>query len=157
MKLMKNEKSIEVLNTLIEINNDRIEGYKMAYKQTEEEELKLLFSKLGRTSQKCKAELIAEVERLGGVPDQGVKTTRRFFRVWKDVKAALADKDRKSVLEACEYGEDATADIYNRAMINHPKDLNMEQQKMIGEQSRLLKSDLARIMELGNAVVEYAR
>mgnify|MGYP006219800087 CR=1 FL=1 len=33
---MKREKSIEVLNSLITINNDRIEGYETASKETEE-------------------------------------------------------------------------------------------------------------------------
>jgi hypothetical protein len=33
---MKIEKTVEVLNTLITINNDRIEGYETASEETEE-------------------------------------------------------------------------------------------------------------------------
>ena len=36
---MENEKTIEALNTLITINNDRIEGYETAAKETEEQDL----------------------------------------------------------------------------------------------------------------------
>ena len=35
---MKEEKTIEVLNTLITINNDRIEGYETAAKETDEQD-----------------------------------------------------------------------------------------------------------------------
>jgi hypothetical protein len=48
---MKNEKSIDVLNKLIEINNDRIEGYQTASDETKESDLKELFSKLSNTAQ----------------------------------------------------------------------------------------------------------
>jgi uncharacterized protein (TIGR02284 family) len=51
---MDNEKTIDVLNTLITINNDRIEGYETAAKETEEHELKTVFAQFSATSQKCK-------------------------------------------------------------------------------------------------------
>ena len=41
---MDNEKTLDVFNTLIEINNDRIEGYETATAETEEQDLKVLFS-----------------------------------------------------------------------------------------------------------------
>ena len=37
---MNTEKSIEILNSLIQINNDRIQGYETASKETEEVDLK---------------------------------------------------------------------------------------------------------------------
>ncbi len=154
---MEKEKSIEVLNTLIEINNDRIEGYNTAVEETDEEDLKSLFYKLARTSQKCKAALVAEVERLGGTPDEGTKTTGKFFRVWMDVKAALTGKDRKAILDSCQYGEDVAVDTYNKAMINHPKDLNIEQQKMIGEQCDLIRADHDTVKRMRDALTELAK
>ena len=53
---MENETTIAVLNTLITINNDRIEGYETASKETEEQDLKTLFAQFSSTSQKCKHE-----------------------------------------------------------------------------------------------------
>ncbi len=47
-------KAIEVLNSLITINNDRIEGYETASKETEEHDLKTLFAQFISTSRKCK-------------------------------------------------------------------------------------------------------
>src|SRR5690349_19819739 len=108
--IMDNEKSIDVLNMLIQINNDRIEGYQTASKETEERDLQSLFSDLIETSETCRAELTEEVERLGGTPAEGTKTSGKFFRAWMDVKAAITGKDRKAILSSCEFGEDAAVD-----------------------------------------------
>jgi uncharacterized protein (TIGR02284 family) len=76
---MEKEKSIEVLNTLITINNDRIEGYETATKETEEQDLKTLFGQFISTSRKCKQELVSEVTRLGGEVAEGTMTSGKFF------------------------------------------------------------------------------
>jgi hypothetical protein len=47
---MENQKTIEALNTLIQINNDRFEGYDSAFKESEEQDLKTLFSQFMLTS-----------------------------------------------------------------------------------------------------------
>ena len=58
---MDNEKTVDVLNTLIEINNDRIEGYETATKETQEDDLKKLFASMIATSTQCLDELTEEV------------------------------------------------------------------------------------------------
>lgn len=78
---MHNDNKIEVLNTLITINNDRIEGYETTAKETEEQDLKSLFAQFSYTSQKCKQELSNEVSKLGGTPAEGTLTSGKFFRV----------------------------------------------------------------------------
>jgi uncharacterized protein (TIGR02284 family) len=138
---MENEKTIEVLNTLITINNDRIEGYETAAKETEEQDLKTLFAQFSSTSQKCKSELITEVSNLGGTAAEGTLITGKFFRVWMDVKAALTGQDRKAILNSCEYGEDAAKDTYEKALENDLENLNINQQTMIKTQLALLVAD----------------
>jgi len=63
---MEEQKTIDVLNKLVEINNDRIEGYNTAASELEEEDLKTLFSQFAQTSQKCNQDLSREILRLGG-------------------------------------------------------------------------------------------
>src|SRR6476660_2665953 len=94
-KTMKTEKTIDVLNELIQINNDRIEGYRTASEETEESDLKSFFSELKATSINNNSELRSEVTRLGGTPTDETKITGKFFRVWMDVKAAITGKNRK--------------------------------------------------------------
>jgi uncharacterized protein (TIGR02284 family) len=149
---MNNEKTVAVLNKLITINNDRIEGYETASKETEEQDLKSLFANLSATSNKCKQELDAEVRRLGGEPTEGTKTTGKFFRVWMDVKAALTGKDRKAILNSCEYGEDAAKETYEDALKNDAENLSTEQQVMIKAQHTLLKADHDKVKSMRDLI-----
>ncbi len=138
---MNNEAQIEVLNTLIVINNDRIEGYETASAETEESDLKKLFADLQQTSQQCKGELIGEVQKLGGMHEEGTKITGKFFRVWMDVKAALTGNDRKAILNSCEYGENVAQETYDDALRNNIEELNAEQKTMLTAQQAMLKTD----------------
>ena len=150
---MENEKTVEVLNTLITINNDRIEGYETAAKETEEQDLKTVFAQFSATSQKCKRELEAEVKKLGGEPAEGTRTTGKFFRVWMDVKAALTGKDRKAILNSCEYGVDVAKDTYEKVLENEVENLNAEQQTMLKAQHALLKTDHDKVKSMRDALV----
>ena len=150
---MKTEKTIEVLNTLITINNDRIEGYETASKETDELDLKTLFAQFISTSQKCKLELTREVNMLGGDEAEGTKVSGKFFRAWMDVKAALTGKDRKVILNSCEYGEDMALDTYNEVLENDLEHLSANQQTMIYAQKSLLKAGHDHVKSLRDALV----
>ena len=152
---MNKEKSIDALNILIEINNDRIKGYETALNETEEADLKNVFSMFLQTSQKCKVELVTEVNKLGGSPIEGTKTSGKFFRVWMDVKAALTGKNRKEILSSCEYGEDAAIDTYNKVLKNDIENITSEQQTLINAQLVLLKADHDKVKNMRDMMVEH--
>lgn len=65
---MNTEKSIDVLNNLIVINDERLDGYETASKVTYESDLISLFFEFQEKSQKHKEELIVEIKKLGGKP-----------------------------------------------------------------------------------------
>ena len=106
----------EVLNDLIEIHNDRIVGYQKAIKELKDEDLKVLFTGLIGQSHQCKLELGTEVQSLG--KDMETSTTNRgkIYRAWMDIKAAFTGKSSHSILESCEYGEDAAQKAYESAL-----------------------------------------
>lgn len=62
---MEHEQTLEALNKLVQINNERIEGYHTALKETDENDLKNLFTLFAQTSEKNKADLSAEIRRSG--------------------------------------------------------------------------------------------
>ncbi|MES2544342.1 MAG: PA2169 family four-helix-bundle protein [Bacteroidota bacterium] len=138
---MENSKSIDVLNNLLEINNDRIEGYETALEETTDSSLKTLFTGFINTSRRCKDELTREVVRLGGEPVEGTRISGKFFRVWMDVKAALTGNDKKFILNSCEEGEDVAINNYEHALEEHLADLSLEQQEMVRSQYFSLKSE----------------
>src|SRR5512140_3160206 len=98
---METDKTIDVLNKLVEINNDRIEGYDTASNNTEDQELKTMFANFARTSLTCKNDLVAEIHRLGGKPTEGTRVSGKFYRAWMDIKTALTGHDRKAILNLC--------------------------------------------------------
>jgi len=151
---MEDKKAIDVLNKLIEINNDRIEGYETASKETDETELKTLFTQLAQTSQECNGELIDEVIQLGGDPVEGTKTSGKFFRAWMDVKSALTGKDRKAILNSCEYGEDVAVNTYKKVLENNTDDLTEDQLAMVEGQHDLIKADHDMVKSLRDSLVE---
>ena len=153
--MMSNEKAITVLNSLIQINNDRIEGYVTASKETDEGDLKALFSQLQQTSEHCNNELISEVQNLGGTPPESTKTTGKFFRVWMDVKAALSGKDRKVILDSCEYGEDVAKQTYEDVLNDESENLSFEQKVMIKAQHILLKADHDTVKNMRDTLITH--
>jgi uncharacterized protein (TIGR02284 family) len=150
---MEKEKTIEILNTLITINNDRIKGYETASKETQEQDLKNLFVQFTATSQKCKEELITEVKKLGGDLSEGKIISGKFLCLWMDlIKAALLCTDRKVILKSCEYVEEITVDTYFKALRNNMKDITAEQQIMINGQHILIKDDYNNIKSMRDAL-----
>jgi uncharacterized protein (TIGR02284 family) len=138
---MENSKTIEVLNTLVQINNDRLEGYETAHKETDEEDLKAHFNQFMQTSEKCNQELSNEITQLGGTPTESTRVTGKFFRVWMDVKAAITGKNRKAILGSCEYGENAALETYQDVLKDDSDHLSSEQYAMVRAQQVWLKAD----------------
>jgi len=148
---MENSKNISALNKLIEINNDRIEGYETASKETKDTDLKMLFGELATTSQKNVSELRAEVKNLGGEPEEGTRATGKFFRAWMDVKAALTGNDRHAILDSCEFGEDKALETYESVLEKATSDLTAEQTQLVSQQQTTLRADHDRVKALRDA------
>ena len=150
---MHKEKTIEVLNTLITINNDRMKGYQTASQETDEQDLKTLFAQFIATSQNCIQELLMEVNKLGGQIAEDATKSEEFFCMWIDViKVALAGNDRKAILKSCEYGEDIAVCTYFRALRNDMNSITAEQQIMINAQHDLLLTDYNKIKSMRDAL-----
>lgn len=116
---MENNKLVaEVLNDLIQINNDRIDGYEKAIKELkpEDEDLKDTFLGYIDQSRNLRNALGTEVEVLGAKMDEGTTASGKIYRAWMDVKAMFTGKDRGTILNNCEFGEDAAQKAYKTAL-----------------------------------------
>ncbi len=115
-----NETTVEILNDLIEINNDRVVGYEKAIKEATEEnaDLKPLFEHMIRESHDCKMALSTEVLVLKGETAEGTTTRGKIYRAWMDVRATFSGHDRYSILANCERGEDAAQSAYKSALVD---------------------------------------
>ncbi len=136
-----NDKLVEVLNDLIEINNDRIVGYGKAADETKsiDVDLQAIFRKMADESRKYKSELVAEVTKLGGEPTTGTTNSGKLYRVWMDTKAIFTGKDRQAILENCEFGEDAAQKAYKMALASDAE-IPADTRQLITDQQSSLKT-----------------
>jgi uncharacterized protein (TIGR02284 family) len=141
MAMKTNETLIETLNDLIRINNDRINGYEKAREEinTTDADLNAIFSKMANDSRDHVRELSNAVVKLGGEPATDTTISGKIYRTWMDVKAAFASKERLSVLEACEFGEDAAQKAYDTAL-SSDAEMGVETRQMIMDQKASLKT-----------------
>jgi len=134
------EKVANILNDLIRINHDRVVGYEKAIEELKagDADLKTLFQRYITESRQYAQELTQEVSRLGSNPAEGTTNSGKIYRVWMDLKAAIAGKDRKAILENCEFGEDAAQKAYDLAL-NADTELEPSLRDLIVKQKATLK------------------
>lgn len=137
----RNEQVREVLNDLIRINHDRVEGYEKAISETKEKDsdLQAVFHRMADESKQYASELESEIKRYGGEPAEGTTLSGKVYRAWMDIKAAFSGKGRHSVLEACEFGEDAAQKAYDDALKSDAA-LPTETRQLIVNQKTSLKA-----------------
>ena len=109
---------VEVLNDLVKINNDRIAGYERAISESKDldVDLKTIFEGMTKESEQYKAELVTEVQSMGGEVTTDTTLSGKVYRAWMDVKATFSGASRKAILENCEFGEDAWRRAYEAAL-----------------------------------------
>jgi uncharacterized protein (TIGR02284 family) len=142
------EKAVEVLNDLIEINNDRVVGYERAIEETEAEDsdLKSIFSQMASESKQYKQALSDLVVSLGGETEKGTTASGKIYRAWMDVKATFTGHSRKSVLENCEFGEDAAQKAYRTALQDDDLPASLRELVMQQQQALKLSHDKIKLM-----------
>lgn len=150
---MNKEKSIVVLNNLIEINNDRIQVYETATIIIEESDLKDLFSEFQKTSEIFKSKLAEEVQKMGGIPVDEIKKNSFLVRLWINFKASLIDKDREDILNTLEYKEFVAIKNYKDTLAENFDYLTAELLIMLKSQQVLLTAHHDKVKKLGDLML----
>ena len=142
--MQNTRETIEVLNDLIQINNDRIIGYEKAIRDSkpEDTDLKILYASMVAESHRMKIALATEVQTLGAEVEQGTTTSGKIYRAWNDIKAMFSGHDRHATLVNCENGEEAAQSAYRQAL-NH--DLPSYIRELLNRQLEALKASLEDI------------
>lgn len=155
---MENTKdTIDVLNDLVLINNDRIAGYEKALDELKSTDnvlqdnydLNILFQKMIDDSREMRNALGKEVQVLGGEIAEGTMTSGKIYRAWMDIKAVFTGNDRHTVLANCEGGEDAAQKAYQTALASD--DLPRFLYDLISSQKASLKESHDEIKALRDA------
>ncbi|HEY0680146.1 MAG TPA: PA2169 family four-helix-bundle protein [Chitinophagaceae bacterium] len=154
----RNEKLNEVLNDLIRINHDRVEGYEKAIEETKDKDVDLqaIFHRMADESRQYASELKSEVSRTGGEVATDTTFSGKIYRMWMDVKATFTGKGRKAVLENCEFGEDAAQKAYDAALKSDAP-LPTEVRQLIVNQKASLKAAHDTIRQMRDSQRESDR
>ena len=118
MEALKSKDTAGVLEDLIKINNDRIEGYEKALKELkpEDADLRMLFLKAIDQSRSIKMILGNELQTLKESIPSGTSGSGSIHRAWLELKATFTGHGRHAILASCEFGEDAAQKAYESAL-----------------------------------------
>lgn len=147
--MQRNETAAEIVNDLLKINNDRIEGYQHAINETRDmdSDLKTVFEGMKRDSIQYKNELTSLAEKLGEKPETGTRLDGKIYRAWMEIKATFSGHSRKSVLQNCEFGEDAALKAYKTALSTENL-MPPEIQQAVARQQQTIKAAHDKIKKL---------
>ncbi|KQR94867.1 hypothetical protein ASG01_03095 [Chryseobacterium sp. Leaf180] len=147
---MENSKTVSVLNDLLNITNDRIEGFNKVEDKVWENHsnLKSDYDQMVTESQKMKSELIDLITSKGGSPDDTTSTAGALHRTWIDVKNSFSGNKEESTLENVVFGENAAIDAYENAL--ESGDLCPESTLVVQNQLHHLKSAASKFEHLEN-------
>ena len=109
------EQIVNQVNKIIQTNIDRKEGYEKALEQVKDPTLKTLFEDCSNQSKEYVNELRQIVINHGGEPANDTSAAGDLYRVWMDLKSALAMDNAKAALQSCERGEDVALNAYRAA------------------------------------------
>ncbi|WDF46063.1 PA2169 family four-helix-bundle protein [Chryseobacterium sp. KACC 21268] len=152
---MNNDKTISVLNDLLNITNDRIAGFSKVEDKVWEthsdlksayDDLKSAYDDMVSRSTDMKNDLINLINTKGGEADNSTSVSGAFHRAWIDVKNTFATDKDESTLENVVFGEKAAIDAYQDALDSG--DLCPESTTLILDQLHHLKASYAKFETL---------
>ena len=150
----ENEKSISVLNDLIQTCKDGENGFKTASEHTNDVELKGLFQQYSAQRAELATELQTRVRNLGESPEKAGSVSASLHRGWLDLKAAISSEEPHAVLAECERGEDVAVKAYREALDEYVDGATRE---LIRRQYGLIQATHDRIKQLRDSVQYSAR
>ena len=110
------QKSLQVLNNLIEVCKDGQQGFQTAALDAKDGQLGLALRQYAAQRTTFIRELQDRVRALGGDPERHGSVSGSLHRGWIDLKAAIASNEPHAVLAECERGEDSAVKNYREAL-----------------------------------------
>ncbi|WP_312078553.1 PA2169 family four-helix-bundle protein [Chryseobacterium sp.] len=137
---MDNTKTVSVLNDLLNITNDRIQGFSKVEDKVWDNypALRNDYDNMVSQSLTMKNELSDLITERGGTPETSGSAAGAIHRGWIDVKNAFAGDNAEATLENVVYGENAAIDAYQNALDSG--DLCPESSRVILNQQHHLKA-----------------
>ncbi len=121
--------SLQVLNDLVRINKDRVEGFKRASYDTSVSDLKALFCNMADESRRNITALTREIMDAQGNPlnESTSSSSGKIYKAWLASQLKFVGEDTDSTLNSCEFVELAALNAYKASKLssltNHQTEL----------------------------------
>ena len=145
---MDNDKTIGILNELIETCRDGQEGFKEAAENAKSPDLKTFLKEKGLERARCVTELQQQVRALGGDPEETGSTAGVLHRAWINVKGSLTGKDDEAILNEAERGEDSAVKAFEEAL---KEGLPSHLRTIVEQEYRTVKNAHDRVKQMRDA------
>jgi uncharacterized protein (TIGR02284 family) len=122
------DKTVSILNDLVETSKDGEKGFRAAANDTKNAELQQVFLRRAQDCATGAVDLQQVIVRLGGKAEEGGSVAGALHRGWVNVKAAPASgRADLAILEECERGEDVAKAHYRKALDEEglPEDIRL--------------------------------
>lgn len=132
------QKTCNVLNDLIKINIDRVEEYTRASNEYKDNaaELESTFQQMIEQSRNYITCLNNLFTKYGGAVVDGTVTMGKIYRIWADLQITFSADDKKNIIDACKFSEDAAQKVYKKALEEY--ELGEEARSLIAKQKNSL-------------------
>lgn len=107
---------ISILNSLITTTTDSINGYEESAQNVDSPRFQELFRQRANERHEVVEKLRAEVQRLGGTPEDDGSFLGKAHQRFEDLKAAITGRDEKSIINEVERGEDYLKEKWQSAL-----------------------------------------
>ncbi|MBW7674147.1 PA2169 family four-helix-bundle protein [Chryseobacterium chendengshani] len=150
---MDNKKTVATLNDLLNITNDRIQGFSKVEEKVWDNYsfLKNDYDQMVRESQIMKTDLITLITEKGGEADDTSTTAGAIHRTWIDLKNSFTGDHTESTLENVVFGEKAAINSYQEAL--QSGDLCSESTFVVADQLEQLKSSYSKFDRLERTLI----
>lgn len=114
--MLGTDNNLTILKTLTSTLNDSVNGYREAADHAEAEQFREIFRTNASERERVAGELAGEVRRLGGTPDEDGTVLGKTHQIFLDLKAAVAGRDDKAIINEVERGEDYLKEKFETAL-----------------------------------------
>jgi uncharacterized protein (TIGR02284 family) len=142
---MKRTDTIDMLNDLIMICNNRIYIYTYTTNKIDTFDLKAMISNLLTNTKECREVLAQEVKSLGGTVVQGLSSNDVFFRLNKHIKKSILAKNLRLVLISIEFCEYLVIHAYDKAIENSKQQFNADQLMVLMTQKNGIQTNQKKL------------
>lgn len=136
---MENKIQLQIINSLLELNNDRIAIYTLVKNEIVYQDLKEILADCIQKSLMFKAQLLAEKKRIASKVNYKAPPNQDFFNVWLEINECLSVHKRKKISSLFTASENVFETTYNNVLKeDNLKHLTSRHKNLLLKQKELL-------------------